>query len=67
MALRACFCSFIDIELWAKRQGNIIINGVVFNIWYKRDENQTAQSLIYDPETGYKNGVESARYIIYYE
>lgn len=59
--------NFPETELWNKRQGNVVIDGVSFDIWYKRDENQTSQSLIYDPETGYKNGTETAKYIIYYE
>lgn len=56
-----------EIELWVKRDGAVYIDGVSYDIWYKRDEGQTAQSKIYDPETGYVNGAEAMKYIIYYE
>ena len=56
-----------ELETWAKRQGNVVIDNVVFDVWYKRDEGQTAQSRVYDPATGEISPDNSVKYIIYYE
>ena len=56
-----------ELEAWTKRQGNIVIDNVMFDIWYKRDEGQTAQSRVYDPVTGEISRDNSVKYIIYYE
>lgn len=55
-----------EISLWVKKDSTIVIDGVMFNIWYKRDEGQTSQSKIYDPETNQTAGTENREYIIYY-
>lgn len=56
-----------ELEAWTKRQGNVVIDNVMFDIWYKRDEGQTAQSRVYDPVTGETSMDNSIKYIIYYE
>lgn len=56
-----------EIEAWTKKENTITFDGTVFTIWYKRDEGQTTQSEIYDPETGEKSIDVSREYIIYYE
>jgi hypothetical protein len=55
-------------SLWTKYKNDIIINGVTFSIWYKRDEGQTSQSRICDSANpNYVFGAEPREYIIYYE
>ena len=56
-----------ELETWTKRQGNVVIDNVMFDVWYKRDEGQTAQSRVYDPVTGEISRDNSVKYIIYYE
>ena len=56
-----------ETELWKKRENNITINGKSYAIWYKRDEGQTTQSSVFDPETNEMVSADSAKYIIYYE
>ena len=56
-----------ELETWTKRQGNVVIDNVMFDVWYKRDEGQTAQSRVYDPLTGEISRDNSVTYIIYYE
>lgn len=56
-----------ELEAWTKRQGNVVIDNVMFDVWYKRDEGQTAQSRVYDPVTGEISRDNSVKYIIYYE
>lgn len=59
--------NFPETELWVKREKTITIDGVVYTVWFKRDEGQTAQSSVYDPITNEKVSAASAKYIIYYE
>lgn len=56
-----------ELSLWAKREKEVTIDGITFNVWYKRDEGQTSQSKIYDPITNEIAGADSREYIIYYE
>jgi hypothetical protein len=56
-----------ELETWTKRQGNVVIDNVMFDVWYKKDEGQTAQSRVYDPVTGEISMDNSVKYIIYYE
>ncbi len=56
-----------ELETWTKRQGNVVIDNVMFDVWYKRDEGQTAQSRVYDPVTEEISRDNSVKYIIYYE
>lgn len=56
-----------ELILWTKRQGNVVIDNVTYDIWYKRDEGQIAQSRVYDPVTGELSYDNSVKYIIYYE
>lgn len=56
-----------ELKAWTKRQGNVVIDNVTYDVWYKRDEGQTAQSRVYDPATGYVSDDNSVNYIIYYE
>lgn len=56
-----------EMEAWTKRQGNVVMDNVTYDIWYKRDEGQTAQSRVYDPVTGEISPDNSVKYIIYYE
>lgn len=56
-----------ELEVWTKRQGNVVIDNVTYDIWYKRDEGQIAQSRVYDPVTGELSMDNSVKYIIYYE
>lgn len=56
-----------ELETWTKRQGNVVMDNVTYDVWYKRDEGQTAQSRIYDPVTGEISPDNSVKYIIYYE
>ena len=55
-----------EINLWVKKDGNLMIEGKPFNVWYKRDEGQTSQSKIFDPETRETVGTDNREYIIYY-
>ena len=56
-----------EIELWTKRNKSVNVNGTEYFVWYKRDENSTSQSVIYDSVTNEKFGVETnVEYIIYY-
>ena len=56
-----------ELEVWTKRQGNVVIDNVTYDIWFKRDEGQIAQSRVYDPVTGELSYDNSVKYIIYYE
>lgn len=56
-----------EISLWTKRDTSIMIEGVAFTVWYKRDSGQTSQSKIYDPATNEVVGANALEYIIYYE
>ena len=59
--------NFPETEFWVKREKTITIDGVMYTVWFKRDEGQTAQSSVYDPITNEKVSAASAKYIIYYE
>lgn len=55
-----------EISLWIKKDSTLLVEGKPFYIWYKRDEGQTSQSKIYDPETNQTVGADNREYIIYY-
>lgn len=56
-----------ELGVWTKRQGNVVIDNVTYDVWFKRDEGQIAQSRVYDPVTGDISEDNSVKYIIYYE
>lgn len=55
-----------EISLWVKKDSTLLVEGRPFYVWYKRDEGQTSQSKIYDPETNQTAGTDNREYIIYY-